>query len=175
MRDWIRKHRKATIWLVAIAAVGIVLVLRSRLAGAAQATVPDTLGGSATDGTVSAGDPLGTFASGYDAGFSSGLGTGGSIATVGGGGKGGVGSTSNPAGTKATKEQRLAQILKDLAKPGLTAARRLQLQTTYHQITGKKYTVARNPYKHPPKRKQPKNPAARATASGQKPGQVAAR
>lgn len=146
--SWVKTHRKAAIWLGALLAVGVVFLLRSRSTAATAAAQT----AQNPSGTVSGVDPTGTYATGYDSGFSAGLGS------VGGGGGTGVVATPTPpgkgGGTSTSKGNRIAQLLKDLAKPGLSAARRLQLMAVYHQVTGRPYSAKRNPYL-PGHKKQP--------------------
>lgn len=161
---WLRQHRRAAIWIGALVAVGVVYVLRSRASSAASSSSTPT----AATGTVS--QPASDYATGYDSGFTAGLGStgvatsgggGGGTVGTGGGGGGGGGKGGAVKGHGAAVTARLDQILKDLEKPGLAAARRARLIAAYHSITGKTYNPQRNPYR--PKHGKP---SRRRTGAG---------
>lgn len=155
---WLKTHRKAAIWIGALVAVGVVYLIRARAAttATAGAVTPQNPNGTASQ-------PASDYASGYDSGYTAGLGaitgggatgtSGGGVSSGGGGGKGG-----GSKGPTATKGQIIAQINKDLLKPGLSAARRAALLTRFHQLTGRTWTKAHDPYA--PGHKAPKVPKA---------------
>ena len=155
---WIKTHRKAAIWIGALLAVGVVYLIRARAAATtatAGAVTPQNPNGTASQ-------PASDYASGYDSGYTAWLGAitgGGSTGTGGGGVSSGGGGSHKPApGPTATKGQIIAQIEKDLLKPGLSAARRAALLTRFHQLTGRTWTKAKDPYA--PGHKAPKVPKA---------------